>query len=133
MPQRQGAYRLGKALIEVMEGLQGKLDIRGEGDNIVLAQTDANTHRIKVALAEAGRESGFIGLALLAEAAMKTYPFIEGVEEVSRFSVRCAAPSVECPECEQVLDTDALKCPTCTAADHYDGPVQTDDYGHSRR
>ena len=33
-----------------------------------------------------------------------------------------------CPECEQVLDADAQKCPTCTAADNYDGPVQTPDF-----
>ena len=45
------------------------------------------------------------------------------------YHVSCAKTPIVCPECEhEILDTDVLKCPTCTAADHYDGPIQTEDF-----
>ena len=38
------------------------------------------------------------------------------------------APEI-CPECEhQLIDQGVLKCPTCTAADRYEGPIQTEDF-----
>ena len=34
-----------------------------------------------------------------------------------------------CPDCEhELLDSDVLKCPTCTAADRYEGAIQTTDF-----
>lgn len=70
MARMEGAYRLGKALVEELQALDGKLEV--EGDRVVV---DANNQTlVRTAVLEGTRKAGFIPLMLFLGQMLPTAP-----------------------------------------------------------